>query len=267
MSRLSYVRCLTVHKAWRKAADGGASCHRLRVRGVGDDTRARDESTHMLPRYDAQALWLSQSLTVTWLDQHIPTAPSALTAAAHRQRPRSDSWHHAMIYLTTSMPEQDRCVRQSRNKRSADLACDRSLESVGEPVEDFPAIASTEISTTAPIAQLMVADRLSKDTAHWSACARTNPPCEELLPQPRQQRTRSSILRAAYQTASFAPTIPAHEFGRGILAREELVQVLEVVLSQNFLEHCHALSNVKHPVEARSLNSRNQVSVWAGSRD
>lgn len=75
MSRLSYVRCLTVHKAWRKAADGGASCHRLRVRGVGDDTRARDESTHMLPRYDAQALWLSQSLTVTWLDQHIPTVP------------------------------------------------------------------------------------------------------------------------------------------------------------------------------------------------
>ena len=29
----------------------------------------------MLPRYDAQALWLSQSLTVTWLDQHIPTVP------------------------------------------------------------------------------------------------------------------------------------------------------------------------------------------------
>ena len=37
--------------------------------------RVHAMSTHMLPRYDAQALWLSQSLTVTWLDQHIPTAP------------------------------------------------------------------------------------------------------------------------------------------------------------------------------------------------
>ena len=41
----------------------------------------------------------------------------------------------------------------------------------------------------------------------------------------------------------------AHEFRGSVFAREEFVQVLEVILRQNLLEHGHALAYVHHPVK------------------
>ena len=59
----------------------------------------------------------------------------------------------------------------------------------------------------------------------------------------------------------------AHELSGGVLAREEFVEVLEVVLGQDLFEHGHALAYVQHPVQPWLLPLSRQPEPAAAARE
>ena len=58
----------------------------------------------------------------------------------------------------------------------------------------------------------------------------------------------------------------AHELSGGVLAREEFVEVLEVVLGQDLFEHGHAFAYIQHPVQPRLLPRSRQPAPAASAQ-